>query len=140
MFDNIANVWQHGKCLTTLRMFDNIANVWQHGKYLTTLQMFDNMANVWQHSCFLQFLSLVFWLYLLEVWKYLWHHYLDDFMLNCLMYFEDSIPGSGRVPLIAELSESTKSSSHSIIVSSTFQTPNKSCPLQATIRTIQNVC
>ncbi len=109
-------------------------------KCLTTLQMFDNMANVWQHSCFLQFISLVFWFYLLEVWKYLWHNYLDDFLFNCLMYFEDSIPGSGRVTLIAELSKSTKSSSHSIIVSTTFQTHNKSCPLQATIRTIQSVC
>jgi hypothetical protein len=30
-----------------------------------------------------------------EVWKYLRHHYLTDFLLNFLMNFEHSIPGNG---------------------------------------------
>jgi hypothetical protein len=49
------------------------------------------------------------------------------------MFFDSSILGNGRVPLIAELGESTKSS-HSNIVSTTFSnTQRADLPVLATL-------
>jgi hypothetical protein len=59
----------------------------------------------------------------IRCWKHSWYHYVAEYLFDCLMYFEHSIPGNGSTSLIASPTSSWKWSSQSLLRPLNFQQP-----------------